>query len=350
MSGTSMDGVDLAYVEFDIKDSRASFFLKGQKTYHYSQDILAKLRLAKNLSVTEILSLDKELGVYFASSINQFCIDFKLNKTHIDAIASHGHTVHHQPENGFSQQIGCGTTIAINTGMNVINDFRTKDVVLKGQGAPLVPIGDKLLFSQRADSFINLGGFCNLSYENSSQEMKAYDVCPCNLPLNHFALKLGKPFDANGDFAKSGKIEMELFDQLNQIPYYGIDGPKSLGTEFLEETFFPVINSFEIPAEDMLRTITEHIAFQIANQLNENSSKSAFVTGGGANNYFLMERLHDFCNNIQFIKPSKNEIEFKEAIVFAFLGALYLQDIPNSLPSVTGSIRQSVGGVYHKYC
>ena len=349
MSGTSMDGVDLICVDFYMNSPRCSYQILAQKTYKYETNLLSELSKAKFLNVPEILKLDKVLGRYFAEKINDFCVEFKLEQNQIHAIASHGHTVHHQPENGFTQQIGCGTTMAVLTNINVVNDFRSKDVVLKGQGAPLVPIGDKLLFEGRAESFINLGGFCNISFQGVNEAMFAFDICPCNLPLNQFSKALGKEFDFNGNFARSGKNHLELLKKLNDIAYYEQNGPKSLGTEFLERTFLPLVRSVDIPFEDLLSTITEHIAIQISKVLLNNQIRSTFLTGGGARNSYLIERISAHSKKVQIIQASDIEIEFKEALVFALLGSLYLRDIPNTLPSVTGSTRPCVGGVFHKF-
>ena len=345
MSGTSMDGVDLICANYHRKNGHFNFDLLHSSTVPYSKELAHKLEDAICFSAVELLKLDKELGRFYGNCINDFCVKNKINKSEIACIASHGHTVHHQPENGFTLQIGCGTSIAITTGINVVNDFRTKDVVLGGQGAPLVPIGDQLLFAQYAQSFLNLGGFSNLSI--LKQFTVAYDVCPCNLILNFLAKKIGLSYDKDGLEAQKGIVHEDLLAALNSLPYYAQKHPKSLGAEFLEEHLLPRAIRFDLPIQDLLRTFTEHIAFQISCQFNEHSIESVYVSGGGAKNTFLMERIVAMNKNISIIVPSNEIIDYKEAIIFGLLGALYLNDLPNTIPSVTGAKRAGVGGVFH---
>lgn len=344
MSGTSMDGLDIANILFNYSEINGwSFELKNTITVQYNKSILNKLRSSKELSTIDLLKLDKELGRFFSTSVNDFIQNHQIDPTSIDAICSHGHTIFHQPEKGFTYQIGCGDTLAYHTGIKVLNDFRQKDVVAGGQGAPLVPIGDQLLFKNKADAFLNIGGFANICYP--SDKTKAYDVCPANLPMNHFAEKLGREFDFNGEFARKGQLDATLLAQLNAISFYHLPGPKSLGTEWLETSFMPILYN-SINPNDTIRTLVEHIAIQIAKDLNIEKAKSVFVTGGGAKNEFLMERLKShFPGNI--ILPNTNIIDFKEALIFGFLGALYFQNQPNSISSVTGAIKETIGGVLH---
>lgn len=344
MSGTSMDGLDIANVHFNLSiDNEWTFELVCSSTVKYSVNLLEKLRNSKQLSAIDLLLLDKELGQFFSEAVNTFIKKNHLNKLEIDAICSHGHTIFHQPEKGFTYQIGCGETLAYRTGIKVINDFRQKDVVAGGQGAPLVPIGDKLLFKNQADAFLNIGGFANVCYP--SEKTKAYDICPGNLPLNHFAEKLGHEFDFNGDLARKGSVNHELLDKLNNLPFYNLPGPKSLGTEWLDNVFTPQIDD-SMSSNDAMSTIVEHIAIQIAQDLNNNSVKSVFITGGGAKNYYLIERIKFHLDGIVQI-PENQLIDYKEALIFGFLGALYLQNQTNSISTVTGAERETIGGVLH---
>ena len=346
MSGTSLDGLDIAHVRFEKKENTWSFEFVNAQTSCYSEALLRKLENAVDCTVPQMQKLDRELADEMADKVNAFLVEFKIDKSKIDAIASHGQTVFHQPQNGFSLQIGSGAALAFKTGIPVINDFRNKDIVAGGQGAPLVPIGDKLLFSDKADAFLNLGGFCNISFAAEKGDWVAFDISPCNLPLNKLAQQKGKKFDRNGELAKRGNINFFLLDLLDKLAYYQQPFPKSLGTEWLEETFYPMVK-FSKPTEDNLRTIVEHIAIQIAKVFQENDLKKIWITGGGAYNAFLLERLKHHCS-AELIIPDKSIIEYKEAIIFAFLGALYLQGDSNNVPSATGAKREVRLGVFHQ--
>ena len=344
MSGTSMDGLDIVFVKYEhTKNGTWNFQLKNSFTAKYSNELLRKLKKSKQLSIFELLFLDKELGLFFSTEINNFIKSHGIDISTIDAIASHGHTIFHQPEKGFTYQIGCGDTISYNTGIRVINNFRQKDVVAGGQGAPLVPIGDKLLFRDEAEAFLNIGGFANVCYP--SDLTRAYDICPGNLPLNHFAEKLGAQFDFNGTMAKEGQVDKTILEKLNSLEFYKNTGPKSLGAEWLESEFMKNFNEDVVP-KDALRTIIEHIAIEISLDLNKNSINSVYITGGGAKNTFLIERISNLFKG-KIIIPSDEIIDFKEAIIFGFLGALYLKIKPNSLASVTGAKKDTIGGSLH---
>ena len=345
MSGTSMDGLDIAHVKFDFNaDSNDSFELLNTDTVPIPDELLQKLMDAPNFSVTQLLMLDKEFGRFLADSVTKFIDQKKIVKNSINAIASHGQTILHQPNNGFTLQIGCGSTLSYLTDINVINDFRTKDIVAGGQGAPLVPIGDFGLFSDLAEGFLNIGGFANVSFKKDDS-IVAYDICPGNLPLNKLAHAKNLAYDKNGELAKSGEINFFLLDLLNSLDYYLLDGPKSLGTEWIEEFYYPKLK-FDKEIENNLRTVVEHTAIQISNVLNSAHLNSVLVTGGGAKNGFLVERIQHYFNG-ELILPEQKIIDFKEAIVFAYLGALYLDKRPNALSSVTGAKKNTIGGVFH---
>jgi anhydro-N-acetylmuramic acid kinase len=345
MSGTSMDGLDIAHVRFDFNaDSNDSFELLNTDTVPIPDELLQKLMDAPNYSVTQLLMLDKEFGRFLADSVIKFIDQKKIVKNSINAIASHGQTILHQPNNGFTLQIGCGSTLSYLTDINVINDFRTKDIVAGGQGAPLVPIGDFGLFSDLAEGFLNIGGFANVSFKKDNS-IVAYDICPGNLPLNKLAHAKNLAYDKNGELAKSGEINFFLLDLLNSLDYYLLDGPKSLGTEWIEEFYYPLLK-FDKEIENNLRTVVEHTAIQISTVLNSAHLNSVLVTGGGAKNGFLIERIQHYFNG-ELILPEQKIIDFKEAIVFAYLGALYLDKRPNALSSVTGAQKNTIGGVFH---
>ncbi len=351
MSGTSMDGLDIVATEFENRDNNFSYEIIASKTYEYDDKLRNRLSQSSELSALQMRQFDLEFGTIMANYVNEFCIEFKINKNEIEFISSHGHTVFHQPEKGITFQIGSGHTLAYQTKLKVINDFRTKDVIAGGQGAPLVPIGDKLLFVNEAEAFINLGGFANISFTHN-KEVNAFDICPLNLPLNklvqlnNLANGLsGVEYDKNGSLAEKGTLNFFLFDLLNNLPYYKIDKHKSLGIEWLDEHFYPLIKTKK-DIESNLRSIVEHIAFQIAETLQKHDLKSVLFSGGGVYNKFLMSRIkHYFKGEIKI--PTKEIIEFKEALIFAFLGYLYSKNEVNSLKSVTGAKSDLVNGVIY---
>ena len=344
MSGTSMDGLDIVHITFYLsKKNEWTFKIHNKKTYPYKIDTINKLKKSKNLSTIEILEFDKYLGKIFSNHINNFIKTNKINKKDIHAIGSHGHTVHHRPDIGFTQQIGCGDTIAFNTGINVVNNFRQKDIIANGQGAPLVPIGDKLLFIKKANAFLNIGGFVNICV--IGKKIIAFDICPGNLPLNKVINKLGLDFDNKGILSSQGKINIKILHKLNSLKFYDKKNPKSLGTEWLEKNFFPIINKINSP-EDQLRTIIEHIAIQVSNTFKKLNVKKIYITGGGALNEFLISRIKAN-TNVKIIIPNKTIINYKEAIIFGFLSVLFLRKEINCLADATGANKDTIGGVLH---
>jgi anhydro-N-acetylmuramic acid kinase len=346
MSGTSLDGLDVAHVQFINFGNQKEFKLLNYKTFHYESEFINELQSAPNLSIVELLKLDKKIGKEFAQCVNEFINEFQIERKNIDAIASHGQTILHQPANGFTLQIGCGSTIAFHTQLPVINDFRTMDVVAGGQGAPLVPVGDFDLFSSEADSFLNLGGFANISLKNNGK-IVAFDICPANLPFNELVKNIGLNYDKDGEIARKGLVNNDLLIKLNELGYYSKSAPKSLGTEWLVKYFYPILNSYNLTIEDKLATVSEHLAHQIANVISKNNLRKVLATGGGVKNSFLIERIQSLTENaLQF--PEESVSDFKEAIIFAYLGALFLWDKPNCVSSVTGAKTNVIGGCLHK--
>ncbi len=345
MSGTSLDGLDIAHVNFEFQGDKIHYELQHAHTFDLDDSLLKKLNLATKMSAEQLFILDKELGRFYADCILRFMDENGLGKSQIAAIASHGQTIFHQPQNGFTLQIACGSTIAFHTGIPVINDFRTLDVIAGGQGAPLVPIGDFELFSEEADSFLNLGGFANISFKKNNV-VHAFDIAPANLPSNLLMQQTGKLYDANGAKAKSGNINQTFLSALNALPFYGSKGPKSLGTEWLHQEYMPLLNQTD-SLENLLRTHTEHVAFQVARILNEEKLSSVYITGGGAKNTYFIERLSQHYKG-KCVIPNNQIIDFKEAIVFAFLGARYLRNESTNVLSVTGASKSLCTGVYHR--
>jgi anhydro-N-acetylmuramic acid kinase len=344
MSGTSKDGLDIAYVSFTNNTGVYSFELQQAETISYPLEILNSLNEIETLTARKIFHLDKIIGAFYASAVNNFMQKFNINPKDIEAIASHGQTIFHQPNLGFTTQIGCGSTLAYHTGIKVINDFRTKDILAGGQGAPLVPLGDELLFLDCAEAFLNIGGFTNISYKNKDQNI-AFDICPGNIPINLYANKYDMEFDEGGEISRSGELNQNLLNLLNKLEFYSIYGAKSLGTEWLNAEFLPLLDDYSV-ASSVMRTVVEHEAFQIAKVLNEAGIKSVYITGGGAKNHFLIERIaSQYTGEIRI--PKEEIIDFKEAIIFGFLGFRYLENNATNCPNATGANREVVSGVLH---
>ncbi|RIH67037.1 anhydro-N-acetylmuramic acid kinase [Mariniphaga sediminis] len=339
MSGTSLDGIDLAVVDFSYKQNRWNFSIISAETAQYSGEWYQKLKNAPELPGEKLVALHNEYGRFIGQEANRF---LRQNNLVVELIASHGHTVFHQPENGFTFQAGSGASVAAETGITTVADFRSTDVALGGHGAPLVPVGDKLLFPEY-DYCLNLGGFANISFEQNEKRV-AFDICPINFILNDLAEKLGLPFDKNGNLGRAGNTDEKLLRQLNQLDFYSQSSPKSLGREWMNEYFLPVINSYQIPIADKLRTVYEHIALQISGTVP--GSGKMLVTGGGTFNSFLMECIKTH-SKAEITIPTDQLIHFKEAIVFAFLGLLRFLGQINCYASVTGSRKDSSSGIIY---
>lgn len=337
MSGTSLDGLDICLAEFEKQDQWTFQILKAE-TLPYSEDWENKLRNSIHLSAEDLLELHSEYGFYLGQQVREFIDKNKLEN--INLIASHGHTVFHQPKKKFTLQIGDGRAIKIETGLPVIYDFRSQDVLMKGNGAPLVPIGDELLFPQY-DACLNLGGFSNISMKSDEKRI-AFDIAPVNIVLNYLAKKLQKNFDENGELAEKGKINETLLDQLNALEFYQQPHPKSLGIEWCNEHIFPALKNIE--TLDALATFTEHTAQQIANIINEYNIKDILITGGGAYNSFLIEKIRAKTIS-DVIIPEKEIINYKEALIFAFMGVLRMNNEINVLSSATGSSADHCSGI-----
>jgi anhydro-N-acetylmuramic acid kinase len=341
MSGTSLDGLDLALCSFEKKGTSVEYVIQKAQTIAYSENQKLKLKEASQITTESYLKLHHVFGKYIAKEINLFLKDVP-NKP--EAISSHGHTIFHQPQQGFTSQIGCGATIAANTGVTTVCDLRSMDVALAGQGAPLVPIGDELLFGNY-ECCLNLGGIANISFY-SGEKRRAFDICVVNMALNYFAKLEGKEYDQNGEMAKSGTCDELLLQTLNQLDFYKTTGPKSLGREWFESHFLPYVKMSNLSTADTLATLVHHSALQLSQTLNENSIKQVFVTGGGAHNSFLMDTFRSYYKG-EVIVPDALTVNFKEALIFAFLGYLRLTERINTLSSVTGAKRDSVGGAVY---
>ncbi len=341
MSGTSLDGVDLACCRFSEDHGKWEYSIQEAVTIPYKADWAERLRNVENASAFEYVRTDIGFGHYLGQLAGNFIAEHSLRP---DLIASHGHTVFHRPEQQITSQIGQGAAIAAETGFPVACDFRTTDVALNGQGAPLVPIGDRLLFSA-FDYCLNLGGFANISYEMNGNRI-AFDVCPVNIVMNYFSAKAGLPYDKGGALAQSGIICPELLTGLNSLPYYSLAPPKSLGKEWVLKNVLPFMTSFDISEADQLSTFCSHISDQVSGVIENDYGKRMLVTGGGAWNSFLISEIQKKTKT-EICIPDEMTVNFKEALIFAFLGVLRLTNRLNCLASVTGADKDSIGGAVY---
>ncbi|MBT8246058.1 MAG: anhydro-N-acetylmuramic acid kinase [Winogradskyella sp.] len=338
MSGTSLDGIDILYSKFSF-NTKWDFKIIEFETLNYPENWVSKLKQLTKFTKTELKAIDDEYSVYLANQISEF-IEIK-RISNINFIASHGHTALHNPAEGYTYQIGNQQKVADFLNQKFICDFRVQDVELGGQGAPLVPIGDRLLFSDY-NYCINLGGFANISFEENEERI-AFDICPVNIVLNHYVNKLGFNYDNKGKIAASGNVNDSLLEKLNNLDFYNQVPPKSLGLEWVQNCILPMIEMYEIKTKDVLRTFVEHASIQISEFLNVENS-TAFITGGGAYNLFLIDRIKELSNS-EIIIPSDEIVEYKEALIFGLLGVLKLRNEVNCLKSVTGAKKDHSSGV-----
>lgn len=342
MSGTSRDGIDLAAIDFTCKNGQWHYAINTAETLAYTEKWEDDLARAHRLSDDELLHLNENYTVYLAETINRFIEKHALEN--IDAICSHGHTVLHQPDHGLTLQIGNLPKLADLLQKKVVCDFRSQDVALGGQGAPLVPIGDERLFSDYA-ACVNLGGFANISMKINGKRL-AFDVCAVNVVLNVYAQKCGENYDDGGKLAAAGNVDNSLLKKLNALEFYNQNPPKSLGVEWANARVFPLLEASGLPPKTILATYTTHIADQLLNVFSEVKEGEILITGGGAYNTHLIDLLKEK-TSAQIHIPDAKLIDFKEALIFGFLGVLKLRGETNVLKSVTGAERgHSSGKIY----
>ncbi len=342
MSGTSLDGLDLAYCKIWLHKKVWRFKIQSAKTRRYTAAWREKLATAHQLSASDLFSLDHKYGQYLAESVLSFLHEKEIKK--IDFIASHGHTIYHQPENGFTYQLGNGQVLHDASEIPVVYDFRSLDVVRGGQGAPLVPIGDRLLFGDY-DVCLNLGGIGNLSTEQNDKRI-AFDFCFANMGLNYLAAKAGHEYDKNGVMALAGKVDQRMLQQL-QVAYSPLRKKRpSLGREGFEKLIQPILDNETISLPDRMRTFCESIADETRDAYPRKKKGKLLITGGGALHSFLIQLIqHKLKGQADVVIPEKQIVEFKEALVFALLGVLRVRGEVNCLKSVTGARKDSSGGI-----
>ncbi|MBO9564171.1 MAG: anhydro-N-acetylmuramic acid kinase [Niastella sp.] len=360
MSGSSLDGLDIAFVEFHEQAGAWSYEVKATECYAYSPEWVERLKMATTLNALDYQLLHTAYGHYTGQLVNAFIEEYSLDYQ-VQLIASHGHTTFHVPGQKMTAQLGDGAAIAAVTGINVVSDLRAMDVALGGNGAPIVPIGEKLLLKDYP-LFLNIGGIANVSC-NLSNNYIAFDVCPANRVLNMLANKAGKAYDEGGQIAAGGTVQQEVLNMLNSLEYYRLPGPKSLANDFGTDVVYPLVAGSRFGVkdtwiQDSLRTYVEHIAMQVKNALSgsvelratngeqDQQPAKLLVTGGGAHNTFLIERLSALLQeiNIEVVVPDKKLVDFKEAIIMGLIGVLRWREENNVLASVTGSRRDSIGG------
>jgi anhydro-N-acetylmuramic acid kinase len=349
MSGSSMDGLDIAFVHFQEQAGKWDFELIRSACYPYDLTWSDGLQSAQTLSAFDYQLLNTSFGHYIGSQVNHFIREQGL-EYQVQLIVSHGHTVFHAPQKKMTAQLGDGASIAAETGINTITDLRAMDIALGGQGAPIVPIGEEILLGKH-DFYLNLGGIANLSARLQDRTV-AFDVCPANRVLNLLAQETGKALDEDGRLAASGNVDEQLLKTLNAQGYYRENYPKSLPNNFGTETIFGIIKDSGCSPQDGARTFVEHIAVQIKNGIEGiglsaiATTLSLYATGGGAHNIFLVKKIEErlMPMNIRMIIPDKNIIDFKEAVIMAFIGVLRWREENNVLSSVTGASRSSIGG------
>lgn len=344
MSGSSLDGLDICYCSFTQKTNGWNHQILHAETIPFTPAWRETLKKAYQSKAIELAETDHRFGVWMGKKVLEF-----LNKHHIvkkiDLIASHGHTIFHAPQKGFTTQIGSGAALAAVTNITTISDFRSLDVAMGGQGAPLVPIGDELLFPEYGYC-LNLGGYGNISFRYRGQRI-AFDICPVNKAINHLASWKNMELDRDGQMGRQGKLLPSLLKKLNQLDFYQRQGPKSLGDVWLKNHFLPIIDAHKThPVQDLLRTVYQHIAEQTAQATQHTQESTILSTGGGAYNKFLMECIQHECHH-SIILPDSMLIDFKEALVFAFMGVLRYEHQVNCLASVTGAKKDSTGGIIH---
>ena len=354
MSGSSLDGIDIIYCNINNENGGWSYRIIEKDCVKYDGKWKLRLQNLVRQNAITYIKTHTFYGHYIGKVVKEFIDKHHIEKD-LDFIASHGQTIFHQPENMLTSQIGDGAAIATETGFPVICDFRTHDVALGGQGTPIAPIGDKLLFKDYSHC-LNLGGISNISYKLQNGNILGYDICAVNLMLNKLAEAEGRDYDADGKMAEGGTINNELLEELNSNWYFEKEYPKSLSGGWVSKVMMPIVDKYSYSTEDKLRTVTEHIAQQISNEIKkiylmENSDMhpedKMLITGGGAHNKFLQKRIAAL-SPIPVHIPDDGTVDYKEALIIALMGALRVEKEENVLSNVTGSSQNTIGGAIYQ--
>lgn len=358
MSGSSLDGLDLACVEFEVDtadNNQLAWRLLAGQTLPFTPEWIEILQKLPQANALDFCKTHAQLGHYFGKLTKQFLEAHQLTP---DYIASHGHTIFHYPQEGFTVQIGDGAAIAATTGISVISEFRTMDVALGGQGAPLAPLADKFILPGN-DFYVNIGGIANISC-NIDGKFIAYDTSAANQILNNLAHAIGLEYDDKGSMAASGAVDEELLKQVNQHSYYQQPYPKSLDNGWVLQNVLPIFLQNKASINDKLATAVEHTAQQLVFAIQEIIKKENFVktaykmvaTGGGVFNDFLIQRIQYHLNkatlaHVELTLPDTDMIKFKEAILMALMGLRRIENLSNSIATVTGASRDSSNGAVY---
>ena len=356
MSGSSLDGLDIAYVHLQETAGKWVYEIVEADCLSYSSEWAVQLSSAVHLPALDYQLLHTAYGHYMGTLVNTFINNHQLHHQ-VHLIASHGHTTFHLPHQKMTAQLGDGAAIAAATGLPVVTDLRAVDVAFGGQGAPIVPIAEKLLLPGY-DFFLNLGGIANLS-GNLSGTYTAFDVCAANRVLNLLVQQTGKAYDDGGETAATGNVQAELLQQLNELSYYQQPFPKSLANDFGTDTVLTIVEKFQLPVADALRTYVEHIAIQVSNaagsmfastipeaDAQKTGGYTLLVTGGGALNRFMVSRISELLKtfSIEVVVPAEQLINYKEALAMALMGVLRWREEYNVMASVTGAARNTING------
>jgi anhydro-N-acetylmuramic acid kinase len=351
-SGKALEGLDIAFVEFHETGGKWTFTTKASECYPYAEEWLKKIRSASGLSAYDYQVLHSE----YAQLVSKIVLEF-IEKNQIQyqvmLISFHGHTIFHDPQKKISSQLGHGAILAALTGINVVTDLRATDIALGGRGNPIAPMGEKLLFGEYT-FFLNLGALATLALKTSDKYILS-DVCPCSKLLNLLAEREGKRFDAGGNMAAGGNTDKAALTMLNDLEYYRLPWPKSLAHDFASDVLFPLIKKAGKNCSDALRTSVEHIVVKVSEAVNKliadyqlpaDGSLKMMITGGSVNNTFLLHKLEEVLKQtgITPVVPEPSTVEYKESIITAVLGILRWREENNTLSSVTGATRDSIGG------
>lgn len=348
MSGSSLDGMDICICKFTpTANGGIKHEIMVADTMGYESEWIDHLSNAMHFNLSDYFSFEADYSYYISMMVKDFINIFDVD---VDLIASHGHTLDHRPEEGISKQIGDPGIIAALTGIDTVADFRIQDITLGGQGAPIIPIAEKLLWPD-INSFINLGGIANISI-HTNDNIIAWDTVPCNQVLNDQAMILGAEYDENGEWAQQGNYSETLVQAWNEMDYLSQDIPKSLDNNWIKEEYLPIISDLRIDPKDALHTACNHIAIQIRKDIEKFAStipQKIMITGGGTHNTFLLSCIERELSSIgvQIFIPTKTVINYKEAAMTALMGYLFAMNIPNTIPSVTGALRPTIAG---KFC